>query len=76
VIALMLSVNSQLAQADVARTLEQTARADAFTGPSPNDNNWGRGKIDAKAAVDSVPAGAQPEFAAVADARRGGRARG
>jgi subtilisin family serine protease len=51
VVALMLSVNPALTQEEIKDRLQRTARSDAFTGPSVNDDNWGRGKLDAQAAV-------------------------
>jgi subtilisin family serine protease len=51
VIALMLQVNSTMTQDQIRDCLTNTARADAFTGVTPN-TTWGAGKIDAKAAFD------------------------
>ncbi len=50
VVALMLQANPTLDADDVIAILEQTARADAHTGPVPN-NKIGAGRIDAQQAV-------------------------
>ena len=50
VVALMLEINPTLDPATAKRILQETARADAFTGPVPNPQ-WGYGKIDALAAL-------------------------
>jgi len=50
IIALMLQMNPTLDAAAVKRILQQTARADSFTGTVPN-TTWGYGKVDAYAAV-------------------------
>ncbi len=54
-IALMLQKNKDRTQAQLKQCLESSARTDAQTGPVPN-TAWGAGKLDAKAAVDCVPA--------------------
>lgn len=54
-LALMLQKNKNRTQAQLKACLESTARSDAQTGPVPN-TAWGAGKLDAKAAVDCVPA--------------------
>jgi len=53
VVALMLQANSQLTFEQVRDLLQQSARADAFTGtlPAQGNNDWGRGKVDAYNAV-------------------------
>jgi minor extracellular serine protease Vpr len=56
VIALMLQKNPQLDAPTVKRILQQSARADSFTGSVPNPT-WGYGKLDASAALDLVNAG-------------------
>ncbi|WP_420455369.1 S8 family peptidase [Rubrivirga sp.] len=53
IVALMLQTDPTLDAAQVRDALEQTARADAFTGEVPNVE-WGWGKVDAFAAVASV----------------------
>jgi minor extracellular serine protease Vpr len=57
--ALMLEMNPKLDAPTVKRILQQTARADAFTGPTPNPN-WGYGKVDALAALTLVKKGLGP----------------
>ena len=46
IIALMLEVDATLDAVSVKRILQQTARADEFTGQTPNPL-WGYGKVDA-----------------------------
>ena len=46
IIALMLEVGPTLDAVSVKRILQRTARADAFTGETPN-SLWGYGKVDA-----------------------------
>ncbi len=53
IIALMLEANPSLDAAQVKRILQDTARADNFTGPTPNVR-WGHGKVDAYAALSAV----------------------
>ncbi len=53
VIALMLQLDPQLDAAEVKNILQQTARADRFTGKTPNIT-WGYGKLDAYAALKLV----------------------
>jgi subtilisin family serine protease len=53
IIALMLEMDPSLDAAQIKRVLQETARADAFTGEVPNPN-WGYGKVDALAALDRV----------------------
>lgn len=53
IIALMLEVDPTLDAGSVKRILQETARADAFTGPTPNPL-WGHGKVDAYAALMAV----------------------
>jgi len=56
VIALMLQRNPKLDAVQVKKILQCTARADRFTGVTPNPS-WGYGKIDAHGAVrESTPA--------------------
>ena len=50
IIALMLEVDSELDATAVKRILQETARADAFTGATPNPL-WGYGKVDAFRAI-------------------------
>jgi subtilisin family serine protease len=54
-VALMLQRNRSLTQSQILDYLTKTARRDTFTGAMPN-STWGYGKLDAKAAVDLVPA--------------------
>ncbi len=54
-IALMLQKNRNRTQAQIKACLESSARSDVQTGAVPN-TAWGAGKLDAKAAVDCVPA--------------------
>jgi hypothetical protein len=53
IVALMLQMNPKLDAPTVKRILQQTARSDAFTGPTPNPS-WGYGKVDALAALQQV----------------------
>ncbi len=53
VIALMLQADPQLNYGSALNHLTSTARSDSHTGTLPN-NNFGRGKIDAYAAVRAV----------------------
>ena len=55
IIALMLEVAPALDAASVKKILQQTARSDEFTGPTPN-SNWGYGKVDAFEALMAVRA--------------------
>jgi len=52
-IALMLSVNPDLATTEIRGILTSTARQDGHTGSVPN-SRWGWGKLDAAAAVEAV----------------------
>ncbi len=52
-IALMLQKQLDLTPGEVKTILQETARADAFTGAVPN-HAFGYGKLDVKAAVDMV----------------------
>lgn len=52
-VALMLQKQASLTPGQVKSILQQTARADAFTGAVPN-YAFGYGKLDVKAAVDMV----------------------
>lgn len=49
-VALMLEVKPNATVAKIKQCLEKTARHDAQTGATPG-NDWGAGKLDAKAAV-------------------------
>ncbi|MDD9984608.1 MAG: S8 family serine peptidase [Gammaproteobacteria bacterium] len=53
IIALMLELDPTLDAASVKRILQETARADEFTGQTPN-TLWGYGKVDAFEALMSV----------------------
>ena len=55
IIALMLEVDPTLDAVSVKRILQETARADEFTGPTPNPL-WGYGKVDAFEALMVVRA--------------------
>ena len=55
IIALMLQVDPTLDADTVKRILQATARADRFTGPTPNPL-WGHGKVDAYEALMAVRA--------------------
>ena len=55
IIALMLEVDPTLDALTVKRILQETARSDDFTGPTPNPN-WGYGKVDAFEALMTVRA--------------------
>jgi hypothetical protein len=63
IVALMLQADPTLDAAEVRAALEQTARADAFTGAVPNPS-WGYGKVDAYAAVTRVRQGTPAESGA------------
>jgi len=51
--AQMLGLNPDLDAGQLRSMVTETARADGFTGALPNDD-WGAGKLDAKAALDMV----------------------
>ena len=53
IIALMLEVDPTLDAGTVKRILQETARADRFTGRTPNPL-WGHGKVDAYEALMAV----------------------
>ena len=55
VIALMLEINPTLTPEEIKSILQETSRADSFTGSVPN-NTWGYGKIDAFAALTRTQA--------------------
>ena len=55
IIALMLEVDPTLDALSVKRILQETARSDEFTGPTPNPL-WGYGKVDAFEALMKVRA--------------------
>jgi hypothetical protein len=50
VVALMLEIDPRLDALTAKRILQQSARADRFTGKTPNPR-WGYGKLDARAAL-------------------------
>src|SRR5262249_45690272 len=52
-IALLWSLWPGLAAGQIRDALLSTARGDAFTGVTPN-SNWGKGKLDAKAAYETL----------------------
>jgi minor extracellular serine protease Vpr len=52
-VALMLQMKPDLTEAQAKTLLTTTATSDSFTGTTPN-NNWGAGKINIKAALDSL----------------------
>lgn len=51
VIALLLETDPSLSSSEILSILQETARADDFTGIVPNVS-WGYGKLDALAAVE------------------------
>lgn len=53
IVALMLQANPELSYEDVKGMLQNSARTDDFTGsiPAAGSNVWGKGKVDAFAAV-------------------------
>ena len=53
IIALMLEVDPTLDAGSVKKILQETARSDRFTGPTPNPL-WGHGKVDAYEALTAV----------------------
>jgi subtilisin family serine protease len=53
VVALLWSLWPGLAAGQIGDALLSTARADAFTGATPN-TSWGRGKLDAGAAYEAL----------------------
>ena len=53
IIALMLQLDPTLDAVSVKRILQESARADEFTGQTPN-TNWGYGKVDAYEALIRV----------------------
>lgn len=55
IIALLLEMDPTLDATHIKRILQQSARADAFTGAVPNPD-WGYGKVDALAALDRLHA--------------------
>ncbi|HUI06767.1 MAG TPA: S8 family serine peptidase [Verrucomicrobiae bacterium] len=62
VVALMLQLNPRLDAPAVKSILQQSARTDSFTGPTPNPT-WGYGKVDAyNALILAAPA---PQITAV-----------
>ena len=62
IIALMLEVDPTLDALSVKKILQETARADEFTGPTPNPL-WGYGKVDAFEALMAVRLQAQDDTA-------------
>lgn len=60
IVALLLEADPTLDAAEARAALEQTARADAFTGAVPNVD-WGYGKVDAFAAATRVRGGTASE---------------
>jgi hypothetical protein len=52
-VALLWSLWPKLMAGQIHDALLSTARADAFTGVTPN-NNWGKGKLDAGAAYEAL----------------------
>ena len=55
IIALLLEMDPTLNARDIKELLQASARADAFTGATPNPD-WGYGKVDALAALDLLHA--------------------
>jgi subtilisin family serine protease len=62
-VALILEKQNNLSAREVRDILTATARTDAFTGTNTN-NDFGFGKLDCKAAVDSVGSSLRSELAA------------
>ncbi|TWT39960.1 Subtilase family protein [Phycisphaerae bacterium RAS1] len=52
-LALMLEMNPSLTGEEARQILQDTARSDGFTGPTPN-THWGYGKLDLLAALDQM----------------------
>lgn len=52
-VALMLEADPTLTAPQIKKILQETARADAFTGAVPN-NEWGYGKLDVYAAIRNI----------------------
>jgi hypothetical protein len=66
IVALLLELNPQLDALTAKSILQQSARADSFTGPTPNPR-WGYGKVDAyQALILTAPAPNITSFAAAA----------
>ena len=59
IIALMLELDPALDALSVKRILQETARSDEFTGPTPNPH-WGYGKVDAFEALMAVESRREP----------------
>ena len=59
IVALMLEVNPTLDAGSIKKILQDTARSDRFTGPTPN-TLWGHGKVDAYEALMAVRLRAAP----------------
>ena len=59
IIALMLEVDPTLDAGSIKKILQETARSDRFTGPTPNPL-WGHGKVDAYEALMAVRLRAAP----------------
>ncbi len=55
-VALMLEKDPTLSIDNIKLNLIVSARRDSFTGDSPDQNKWGFGKLDIKAALDLVTA--------------------
>ena len=53
IVALMLEIDPTLDAVSVKKILQETARADEFTGQTPNAQ-WGYGKVDAFEALVAV----------------------
>jgi hypothetical protein len=54
-VALLLQMDPKLTESQIRTILHSTARADSFTGTTPNDM-WGSGKLDVLAAANAVAA--------------------
>lgn len=52
--ALVRQANPSLSAHDIKMLLKDTAKRDSFTGPIPDENIWGGGKLDINAAVEQT----------------------
>lgn len=68
VIALLWALWPRLTAGQIRAALLSTARADAFTGVTPNAN-WGRGKLDAGAAYKALSILVEEEAQSMAETR-------
>ncbi len=54
IVALLLEADPQLSPIEIKELLSTTVIKDQFTGDVLPDNNWGAGKVDAKAALEEL----------------------